>query len=299
MSNKNGDFKKEKYLNNSVNPISIEGTEKILFQMKYCICKIYKNDGTKGTGFFCRIPFPDESNLLHVLITNNHVLDQNDIEIKKVIEISINDEKEGRNILINNKRMVFTNTELDVTIIEIYPYKDDLNSNNFLELDENIDMEKNLLPKIYWNQSVYALHYPKGKNIVASYGLITDLAENNFHHLCNTDKGSSGCPILLLDTFKVIGVHFGSSYFNFNLGTFIKYAIEAFNNKYKINNSLIDVNIENTNKKEEILNEMTLIYSVGDYEYIRIFSKKFIENNIENCKMIINKKDMEICEYID
>jgi len=70
MSNKKEDFIKEKYIENSVNPVSIEGLEKILFQMKNCICKIYKNDGTKGTGFFCRIPFPDESNLLHVLFTN-------------------------------------------------------------------------------------------------------------------------------------------------------------------------------------------------------------------------------------
>lgn len=81
---------------------------------------------------------------------------------------------------------------------------------------------------------------PREKNIVVSYGLITDLAENNFHHLCNTDKGSSGCPILLLDTFKVIGVHFGGSHFNFNIGTFIKYAIDAFNNKYNVNINILE-----------------------------------------------------------
>lgn len=31
-----------------------------------------------GTGFFCRIPFPDINHLLQVLITNNHVLGEKD-----------------------------------------------------------------------------------------------------------------------------------------------------------------------------------------------------------------------------
>ena len=32
----------EKYIKNSPDPISIEGTELILKQMKNCVCKIYK-----------------------------------------------------------------------------------------------------------------------------------------------------------------------------------------------------------------------------------------------------------------
>ena len=54
-------------IENSPIPISIKKAEKILFQMKNCVCKIYTNEGKKGTGFFCKIPFPDESNLLCVL----------------------------------------------------------------------------------------------------------------------------------------------------------------------------------------------------------------------------------------
>ena len=150
-------IKKEKYNDNSVNPISIEEMEKIIFQMKNCICKIYKNDGTKGTGFFCKIPFPDDNNLLHVLITNNHILEQTDIENNKFIEISINNEKEDRNIQIDKKRRVFTDVNLDITIIEIRPYKDNLNNNNFLGLDENINMGKNLLKKIYKKQSRFKI----------------------------------------------------------------------------------------------------------------------------------------------
>ena len=35
--------------------ISAEGTKKILEQMEKCVCKIYKEDGDTGTGFFCNI----------------------------------------------------------------------------------------------------------------------------------------------------------------------------------------------------------------------------------------------------
>ena len=40
--------------------------------MKNCICKILTNDGKKGTGFFCKIPYLNK--LLPVLVTNNHIL---------------------------------------------------------------------------------------------------------------------------------------------------------------------------------------------------------------------------------
>ncbi len=73
------DFNKEKYIIDSPLPVSIKGTEIILDQMKTCICKILKDNGVKGTGFFCKIPY--ENNLLPVLITNNHVLNSKDINL--------------------------------------------------------------------------------------------------------------------------------------------------------------------------------------------------------------------------
>ena len=61
-------------------PVSLEGTRNILYQMENCICKIYKDNGAIGTGFFCKIPF--NNNLLKVLITNNHILNENEIDNK-------------------------------------------------------------------------------------------------------------------------------------------------------------------------------------------------------------------------
>jgi hypothetical protein len=50
-------------------------------------------------------------------------------------------------------------------------------------------------------------------------------------HKCSTEYGSSGGPIILLNTFKAIGAHKGSSKYNFdfNLGTLLKYPILDFN----------------------------------------------------------------------
>ena len=102
-------------------PVTLEGTRIILNQMENCICKIYKDNGAIGTGFFCEIPF--NNNLLKVLITNNHVLNENEIENNKIINISIiNKEKkkeEIKKIKIDNIRKKYTNKELDITIIEI------------------------------------------------------------------------------------------------------------------------------------------------------------------------------------
>ena len=84
------DIQQEKLIEDQPIPVSIEGTKKILFQMENCICKIYLEDGKKGTGFFCKMPI--FNNLLPVLITNNHVLNEKDIENNKIIQLSINNE---------------------------------------------------------------------------------------------------------------------------------------------------------------------------------------------------------------
>ena len=92
-------IEKEKYIEASPCPVSMEGIEMILFQMKSCICKIYKN--INASGFFCKILFKNNNNLLPVLITNNHILNQNDIKINKIIIITINNDKESKGIIID------------------------------------------------------------------------------------------------------------------------------------------------------------------------------------------------------
>ena len=71
----------EKNLSEYPKPVSIEGTEIILNQLKKTICKISTENGSKGTGFFCKIPYPNKE--LKVFITNNHLIDQNYINKEK------------------------------------------------------------------------------------------------------------------------------------------------------------------------------------------------------------------------
>ena len=52
------DFNNERYIGDSSYQVSIEGTKKILEQMKFSVCKIL-NVEKKGTGFFCNIPLPE------------------------------------------------------------------------------------------------------------------------------------------------------------------------------------------------------------------------------------------------
>ena len=48
-------------------------------QMKKSVCKIELQFGM-GTGFFCKIPFPDMDKMLPVLITNDHIINVNLIQ---------------------------------------------------------------------------------------------------------------------------------------------------------------------------------------------------------------------------
>ena len=64
---------KEKKITNLPEPLSIQGTQKILSQMMNCICKI-KLKGKSGTGFFLQIPH--ENNIIKALITNYHIIDK-------------------------------------------------------------------------------------------------------------------------------------------------------------------------------------------------------------------------------
>ena len=111
------EINKEKKLNNGIEPVSIEKTEKIINQMKNCVCKININ-GSTATGFFTKIPYKNK--MIKVLITNNHVLDENAIKNNNIITYIVNNnEDDQKSIIIDDKRIRFTHKELDVTIIEM------------------------------------------------------------------------------------------------------------------------------------------------------------------------------------
>ena len=74
--------------------IHIEEARTIISQLENCICLIYPKKGGTGTGFFCRIPFHDDS--LNILVTNNHVLDEEEIKNNGSIDLIIYDKREKK-----------------------------------------------------------------------------------------------------------------------------------------------------------------------------------------------------------
>ena len=212
--------------------MTFECMQSAMEQMKKCVCKIRLKD-IQGTGFFCKIPFPDINKRLPVIITNNHVINEELLNTKgsKII-IDIKEEDSLKEISLDN-RITFTNREYDITLIEI---KETDNINNYLELhDIIIDdiLNNNNKNMVYIDNEVYIIEYPEGKLSISS-GQVNDIFEDKkyiFVHQCRTKVGSAGSPILNISNNKVIGVHH-SAVLNFKnkrgKATFLNYPIKEF-----------------------------------------------------------------------
>ena len=226
---------KEKKILDYPSEVTFSSTKIILNQMQKNICKIILNDGSKGSGFFCKIPFPyNKTQLLPVLITNNHVI--NETILNKEEKIKIFYENEFKSIELIN-RIKYTNNQYDVTIIEIKESIDKIR--DFLEIDEN--KMKNDSTLFYLKESIYIIHYPNDEKLV-SYGILQNIFEDkkfNFSHVCCTYQGSSGSPIINLKNNKVIGIHKESNERNnFNIGCFLDYPIQDFISNIKGNKDM-------------------------------------------------------------
>ena len=230
---------KEKLLDKYPLPVTIKDTEIILKQMKYSICKIENKNGN-GTGFFCKILNKK------LLLTNNHIINEEIIKNNSIISVTLNDDKIKKDIKIKD---YYTSIKYDTTIIEINVNDENI---NYLEIDEDI-FDENI--NIY-NKSIYIIQYPKygyEQKGSVSYGILNKIQdEYNIIHYCSTDHGSSGSPIIKLSNKKIIGIHKeGVSKYEFNRGTLLKYPIKEYLNKIN-NNNKINKNINNNEIKLKI-----------------------------------------------
>ena len=202
--------------------ISIKQFEILKDLAKSHICKINCNDESHGTGFFCNIcNFSNEwtNNNIKALITNNHVLNKDDIKPGQKINFSINNDYKEYNILIDNNRLTYTNDlrDIDITIIEVKE-NDNLDGISFFDLDKQIFNED--AKEKFRKSQIYLLHYPKGGEMEISPGVIKGIREDNktIEHLSDTNVGSSGSPIINRDNLKIIGIHRAAGAKEFNLG---------------------------------------------------------------------------------
>ena len=282
---------KEKYFQVLPESISLKKTEKIIEQMKNAICRIY-NKNKIGTGFFIRIPYKTE--LLPVLITDNHIINIDDILNKTNISIYLNNDKKIKSIKLDNNRKIYSNEKFDITIIEIKEYEDKLN-NKWLELDDKIinflKLNKkeslNSLNNIYSDESIYILNCPKNDDIFVSYGKLEYLNNKKLYYQCNI-KGDSSCsPILLTNKQKLIGLNNkNSKKYIYNKGNLLIYSIQEFS---RIENNLLLIN----KKGEYIINN----YIIGEFDIKENNQNIRIINSYEQChredKLYEHKKEHE------
>ena len=283
-------FIPEKGLENMPKSIPCDALEIIISKLKTNVCKIECNDGGWGTGFFCNIPI-GWKNIIKVLMTNNHVLKNNDIIIGKKIKFSINNDKKYYVIEIDKSRKIYTNEEYDITIIELKE-NDNIDKNSFFDIDNIIFNENS--NEIFKNKQIYLLHYPKGKQMEYSVGLIKNINNYTIEHLCDTNYGSSGSPIINSINFQIIGIHKGAGLENNNIGTFLKIPIIKFSEQILKNIKI------NNNNLINVIDEIIIKYKIYKYFWeIRIFGDKFVENNKDKCKIIIYGKEYKLCTNIN
>ena len=302
---------KEVKIEGSISPIPIEKTKIILDQMQKSVCKMQVN-GKKGTGFFAKIPF--KKNLINVLITNNHVINEEKFKNGEIINLSLNNGKENIYITMSENRKKYTNEILDITIIELK--EADEIKNFFLTLDKrlldfinsnNISNKQNF-NNLYEKESIYILNYIK--EIQVSYGFLIDITQSSrINHNCSTEEGSSGSPIFLLESGNVIGVHYGHCSYNknINFGSLLAKSLIEFqdisnNNvmiirqkeKNNINSSIIMNNIKfnninydtgNINKKDN------LNYIINNISCVSNEKENIINQNNKNNKIIMNNSN--------
>ena len=181
----------------------INGNAMINFLQKAikAVCEICISTNKFGSGFFCKIPYTQNNNLLlPVLITNNHVLSKNELESDLKIKIN------GETKIISLKgRKKWTDETIDFTCIEIKEEEDNIHT--FFNLDDNV-LDKNYSNDCYLNHHVIIFAINKNdKQVGFSNGVIKQNEESFFAYTCNTLPGcSGGCIVNQIDN-NIIGIH--------------------------------------------------------------------------------------------
>ena len=228
-------------------------------------------------------------------MTNQHVIKTEMIERKETINIYYDDKNIIRKIQLNSQERFikdFKDINMDVTVIEILP-KDNIPDTYFLLplIDYKDDYEKLIGKEITIIQNIK-------EKLNQFYGKIKNLTKTNkyefIHDVC-AKEGSSGSPIILKGTKKVIGIHKGfieTNQVKESCGEFIFPIFCYFNNFH--NNNLMK-NKYNVDK----LNIITLIYEFSEYrDTIRLFGDDFVKNNINNCYLILDDQQRKISEWL-
>ena len=128
-------MKEESLIQGSIDPINMANTEKILNQMKNCICKI-----------------PNINK--NFLMTNYHVINEKYINKNKVLNILLNDDKKILIIDLAKKREKYFNKNYDIALIELI---EEDKIKEYLELDDYLFNDNEHI--YYEKKSIYIALY--------------------------------------------------------------------------------------------------------------------------------------------
>ena len=212
--------------------LSSQEIQFIKLQIINCFFNILGNNQKTELGFFCKIHFNKKNNFIDVLITNNNLIEGNNIS--KSISIY----KSGTKIEINldDSRKKYIDYNNNISIIEIKE-SDNLIINSYLQIDDDLYNEQEIaLSKIYKDKKIYILFKRYDENI---YGKIKNVKNFSFEYNYSKERVSTGSLILNLSNFKLIGVHTGNSKKEYKEGIFITELIKNFwkENERNINNN--------------------------------------------------------------
>ena len=277
-----------------------------------CVCKIklkLENEEGVATGFF--LIYKNK----RYLITCKHVIKP----IIKEFMIEIYNKKRY-NFDLKNHEIHLLDKPIDIAAIEIK------NSDKFISDIGYLDYDLNYIKGYsqYIDKDIFIFGYQKGLNSTAESGKLKKINNFEFFHDINTDHGSSGSPVILFNTLKVIGIHKqGDKDENLNVGTFINFIFKEIDNIksskiYNINeinkiNQDFVIDIEISNKYMCIINYKLFEKEFKDLGFLikipnannsfsitGILTKYYVEENIFNkIKKINLYNNHNILEGID
>ena len=202
------------------------------------ICEIIKDNGY-GTGFFCKIKYPNKFNKICCLITNYHVITKDILINKENIKIKLNNK--NKIISLNLKRRIWIDEEIGFTCIEILKEDNIIEIINPFEIDGNC-YNLNFNNKEYNKRGIVIPSIGKQKLIEFSQGIIEYIEKEKykkfFFHKCNMKGG----PIILIDNLCIIGLNKGYEKNNKkNLGIYFKEILGNINEKNEIERNIISL----------------------------------------------------------
>ena len=234
--------KKINKMNERINEVEIKDSElkpldKNINKVSPSVCKIIINK-YNGSGFFIKLNIND--NILLCLMTNEHVIKKEMVENKENIEIKYDYESKGIKIKLDKtKRIIkdFIDIKIDAIIVEILP-EDNIGINYFLEPEININND-------IINKPIFIPQYPAGNKFCYSTGFIKKINNIEIVHNSSTICGSSGSPIFLENSIKVICIHKqGNINKKENYGNFIYPIIQELQ-KNNVIKKIVDKNEKN------------------------------------------------------